>query len=1443
MIFKTTDDGERIISFFNKAKIESEKFTKQLEKDKIFLTEYFNATGDVAKQQVILNKSTKEASKSAIEYAVGTKGAAGSVSNFEQQQIKANASIQKSKKYFDLSTVSATAYKLAIKGITIVANMATSALLSGVVYAFSKLFTAQNEAIEKAKELTSTYKSNNTSLEDYKEQINTLVTELNTSNISYEDSKTKRKELMSIQDELFKKYGTEEEVIKSITAAINGEVDALDTLSQKSYYEWLASVDSLTGAQKFGNGFFKIFTGIPDQYKSALDSAVDYMEDKTQFFYVKTTGNEELDKLIQEKFGLYKNAFDEFVIKDMVPEEAYELLGQIRTAYRDNASEYLGTETDNILTTVNDSIQSAMTTIDAELGKHQETYHTYLEGMIKYDSEYSDEYADLLSKRALLEEAELSTNDEGKQQRVLEAKKAFYDSLNNAITSAENNDNVKRYFENLYPDLYSEISSWNFEYSISANTDGIADAAKEIGEKYSATDLLNMVNTEGVQEGEESFNSLIDKAIEYGVCTDKSAEEVQKLIDLLVELGIVQDNVKGDTFNDKNPILSLPDAQKLVNGLKDGETEALGLIDELSLLQEILSDTGNIQQETYAKLLSCSSKYSVAIRTENGRITLNTTKLKQVAKARQLDAEETIRQTLALRKQEWLQWANNIDNYNGTLLESITSKYNDIDALQNEITQYELLANSVNEASNAFENFKTAQSTNDQDMYDTAQEAFNILKEYTSDTESKNYGKYNTDEFQEAVMLLMDTDTYRKAVNAKDLEEYQKVISSFVKTLNPLFDEKNYNSAASLFDRIQEIMDSGDIPEADKDWAKRLGISEETFHALSQLGNLYDFNVKEIFEGYQLNTLDNYYEKLQAVKSAKDALNAIEDQDTNAYIRQEAELKNLTESYDTFVNDTVQKVSDAYTAFQQSSTGKSFADYLKETLDFDDTDITGSLMTVIDKSGDLQKTLDSISLNEVVQSQQEEYQQLQNLNQIISTLNENGYSSVDVEVKNKSGFDEVYNEYEKLRQKALEYQEAISNSDNPHEINELNGYLSECVSNMEKLREPLRLEIEANIERVNAQLESVKSKINELNNQTSLSPYQQERLGVLKGEQAALENQQATLEARLKVIVDESEVKDWKAPDDKKMTVTTQIDDSAVTSWTAPEKTMKVRAVVDTSGLTGSLGGLQSGSGTPGTSNTGGASQGGSHAKGTVGNAFANGYNGLPTDEKNALRSEYGQKEMTVYPDGRYEITETPTLSDLPKGTVIFNEKQTNRILKGISHFKGTVGRAFNTGTKINLPNLVDVISNNNAISGANNNSSKPSTTSDSPSHAAREAKEATEEIFDWIERRIKKFQAAFDKWIKQAETAVTSGFINKYYKKATSAIKNELSTYGKAYKRYMKQADSVGLSKKYRDKVKNGTIDIETIKDEKLAEQIKKYQEWCVTYAPLSGNRWRYSI
>ncbi len=64
------------------------------------------------------------------------------------------------------------------------------------------------------------------------------------------------------------------------------------------------------------------------------------------------------------------------------------------------------------------------------------------------------------------------------------------------------------------------------------------------------------------------------------------------------------------------------------------------------------------------------------------------------------------------------------------------------------------------------------------------------------------------------------------------------------------------------------------------------------------------------------------------------------------------------------------------------------------------------------------------------------------------------------------------------------------------------------------------------------------------------------------------------------------------------------------------------------------------------------------------GEAHFAGSSGLKKDEKNALLSEYGQQEMTVYPDGRYRITTEPTMADLPKGTVIYNEKQTKEILE-----------------------------------------------------------------------------------------------------------------------------------------------------------------------------------
>ena len=78
------------------------------------------------------------------------------------------------------------------------------------------------------------------------------------------------------------------------------------------------------------------------------------------------------------------------------------------------------------------------------------------------------------------------------------------------------------------------------------------------------------------------------------------------------------------------------------------------------------------------------------------------------------------------------------------------------------------------------------------------------------------------------------------------------------------------------------------------------------------------------------------------------------------------------------------------------------------------------------------------------------------------------------------------------------------------------------------------------------------------------------------------------------------------------------------------------------------------------------------------GKAFASGTIGLKHAEKNALVSEYGQTEMTVLPDGKTIITDTPTMMDLPKDTVIYNEEETKKIMdnkidvSGNAHADGT---------------------------------------------------------------------------------------------------------------------------------------------------------------------------
>lgn len=460
--------------------------------------------------------------------------------------ITGKKNIQDVSKAMNTASVSTKALGVAMN---VMANVGFMLAITAITKVISELAQVQENAVQAAKEATESYKSELDSITDYKQRLSELHEELKSGNLSYEETKTKHTELMSIQDELIEKFGTEKSAIESVTEAVNGQVDALDNLNEKAYRDWVTKADEQTFWNKL----------LP-WGKSGLDQAIDYMEtEKTVSFMDMQNANlsdelqaiqKEIDETIRAKYNLDKT-FAMFNITG-TPDELRTQLENIRQDYTDISEEVFTSKGidwhlwEEYRKETTDSINEAINSLDKGLEKHQDTYRTYIEGLIKYDSEYSDEYANILQKRAELESAQNSGNAE----EVKRAKQEFMDSINEAIVASDSDENIKKYFESLYPELQAEFDNWKFEFDLEANKDGINKIAKEIGEKYTATDLLGMIDDKSAIIADSAFNSLIDKAIEYGICTNKSAKEVQKLIDILVELGYVQGEIQDSTSND-----------------------------------------------------------------------------------------------------------------------------------------------------------------------------------------------------------------------------------------------------------------------------------------------------------------------------------------------------------------------------------------------------------------------------------------------------------------------------------------------------------------------------------------------------------------------------------------------------------------------------------------------------------------------------------------------------------------------------------------------------------------------------------------------------------------------------------------------------------------------------------------------------------------------------
>lgn len=119
------------------------------------------------------------------------------------------------------------------------------------------------------------------------------------------------------------------------------------------------------------------------------------------------------------------------------------------------------------------------------------------------------------------------------------------------------------------------------------------------------------------------------------------------------------------------------------------------------------------------------------------------------------------------------------------------------------------------------------------------------------------------------------------------------------------------------------------------------------------------------------------------------------------------------------------------------------------------------------------------------------------------------------------------------------------------------------------------------------------------------------------------------------------------------------------------------------------------------------------------------------------------------------------------------------------------------------------------------------SSSSDSGSGSDSSDKDNSKD-YDLIERKIKKLESA----ISALDTAVSDTYTswgnrNSALVDELSSVSDEIALQQQAYQRYMDLANSVGLDGYYEDLIKNGEMDVITVDDENLQDQIDKFQDF----------------
>lgn len=427
----------------------------------------------------------------------------------------------------DKLTKSSKAAELAMKGLALAGNILVSLVISKVISTVYEMSQASDTVGKAAKEAADEFSSASSDIESYKKQVEDLYSTINNSSSSIEDVTNARKQLLSIQDEMISKFGSEKEVIDLVTQAvgvqteaIGGQTKAFEELSRK---KWLETLNDFNKSQNFGTDLANGFQGYSTNLDRAKDEYFNYNKGVLDFGFV----GENLPEFKQALKSLDVDMDDTFIRVNGNATEVYNTLLEIENL----AKKY------NVDEDFQKSVGIAANQAKEISDKYKDFLDQYtLNEEILPDETYKKDYKSLTEKYTAYQKA----FEDGDEEAQNEAIQQYAETLSSAAAKAlENGDEeVADYFKSMYPTIQNEVSSWLFEINFKPNVNGLKDTVEQnlkvfTDKGYTTEQLADFDPSKSTDEElNNAYNNLQEALKDYGL-------SVTDLISTFEKLGLI----------------------------------------------------------------------------------------------------------------------------------------------------------------------------------------------------------------------------------------------------------------------------------------------------------------------------------------------------------------------------------------------------------------------------------------------------------------------------------------------------------------------------------------------------------------------------------------------------------------------------------------------------------------------------------------------------------------------------------------------------------------------------------------------------------------------------------------------------------------------------------------------------------------------------------------